>query len=297
MAIYRKISMSFWTDSKVTDNFTPEDRYFYLYLITNPHTNLCGCYEVSVRQMSIDLGYTADVVNNLISRFEKVHNLIRYSHETKEMLLLKWYKYQWTKSDKLKIPLTHGIQQIKEESFKEYLTNLYEGYGIDTVSIPYPYSIDTTVTASASVSFTEDISLSKNIDHKNIDYKGIVDKYNSICISYPRVCSLSEDRKKTIRARLKTYTIEDFQKLFEKAEQSTFLKGGNNRSWRATFDWLIKDSNMAKVLDGNFDDMKGGGMTKPTNRVARELEESYDMMREWLEESKAKEVGGNGDGT
>ena len=31
MASYRNISMDFWTDSKVVDDFTPEDRYIYLY--------------------------------------------------------------------------------------------------------------------------------------------------------------------------------------------------------------------------------------------------------------------------
>lgn len=57
MASYRNISMDFWTDSKVVDDFTPEDRYIYLYCMTNPHTNLCGCYEVSIKQ--INLGFTA----------------------------------------------------------------------------------------------------------------------------------------------------------------------------------------------------------------------------------------------
>lgn len=38
MASYRNISMDFWTDSKVVDDFTPEDRYIYLYCMTNPHT-------------------------------------------------------------------------------------------------------------------------------------------------------------------------------------------------------------------------------------------------------------------
>lgn len=31
MANYRNISMDFWQDSKVVDDFTPEDRYMYLY--------------------------------------------------------------------------------------------------------------------------------------------------------------------------------------------------------------------------------------------------------------------------
>lgn len=84
------------------------------------------------------------------------------------------------------------------------------------------------------------------------DYRAIVDLYNSICTSFPSVRSLSEARKKAIKARLNTYTIDDFKQLFENAEASSFLKGDNNRKWSATFDWLIADSNMAKVLDGNY---------------------------------------------
>ena len=88
---------------------------------------------------------------------------------------------------------------------------------------------------------------------KKIDYQLIADMYNDICISFPRVQSLSEKRKKAIKARLKQYTVEDFKTLFTKAEASSFLKGGNDRDWSANFDWLIMDGNMAKVLSGNYD--------------------------------------------
>ena len=88
---------------------------------------------------------------------------------------------------------------------------------------------------------------------KKIDYQLIADMYNDTCVSFPRVQSLSEKRKKAIKARLKQYTVEDFRTLFTKAEASSFLKGGNDRDWSANFDWLIMDSNMAKVLSGNYD--------------------------------------------
>ena len=66
---------------------------------------------------------------------------------------------------------------------------------------------------------------------------------------------MSETRKKAIKARFTSgYKIDDFKMLFEKAEKSSFLKGNNDRNWIATFDWLIKDGNIAKVLDGNYDD-------------------------------------------
>lgn len=90
---------------------------------------------------------------------------------------------------------------------------------------------------------------------ETIDYQRIVDMYNDTCVSFPHLKVLSENRKKTIKARLNSgYTYEDFQNLFTKAENSSFLKGSNDRNWSATFDWLIKDSNMAKVLEGNYDE-------------------------------------------
>lgn len=87
-------------------------------------------------------------------------------------------------------------------------------------------------------------------------YIHIRDMYNEICVSFPKVKTLSEKRKKAISARLKVYTEDDFKTLFTKAESSPFLKGANTRNWVATFDWLICDANMAKVLDGNYDDHK-----------------------------------------
>ena len=105
---------------------------------------------------------------------------------------------------------------------------------------------------------TESVTLNKDninkINKDNINYQLIVDMYNNTCVSFPRLTKLSDTRKKAIKARMNTYTVEDFKKLFELAEGSSFLKGQNNRNWSATFDWLIKDSNMAKVLDGNYTD-------------------------------------------
>ena len=85
------------------------------------------------------------------------------------------------------------------------------------------------------------------------DLQSVVDLYHSICVSYPRIRSLSDARKKAIKARLKSYNLDDFKTLFEKAEASSFLKGSEG-GWKASFDWLIKESNMLKVLEGNYTD-------------------------------------------
>ena len=98
--------------------------------------------------------------------------------------------------------------------------------------------------------------ISNEISQKDrFPYKEITDLYNQICTDLPACVKLSESRKKAIRARLSSgYTVEDFKTLFQKTKDSSFLAGRNNRNWIASFDWLIKDGNMAKVLEGTFDD-------------------------------------------
>ena len=121
-----------------------------------------------------------------------------------------------------------------------------------------------------------------SIDKDRIDYNGIKDAYNTICTSFPSVKSLSDARKKAIKARLNTYTVDDICEAFRKAEASDFLKGKNDRNWQANFDWILKDANMAKILDGNYDNRHGAKQSSG-NRTADMLEESYDMMKEWSE--------------
>lgn len=102
----------------------------------------------------------------------------------------------------------------------------------------------------------EEKDLDIDIDTKRgkTDFQSVVDLYHSICISYSRVRSLSEARKKAIKARLNTYSMEEFKTVFENAEASSFLKGHNQRNWSANFDWLIADRNFARVLEDYYAD-------------------------------------------
>lgn len=125
--------------------------------------------------------------------------------------------------------------------------------------------------------------LSKDKERECINYQQIADMYNEICISFPRLTKLSDSRKKAIKARLKQYSIDDFKRLFTMAEESRFLKGQNNRNWQANFDWLIKDANMAKVLDGNYVDRQS--VQQESEEGDRSHYKSYEEFERELKES------------
>ncbi len=114
---------------------------------------------------------------------------------------------------------------------------------------------------------------------EKIDYQKVANLYNDICISFPKITKLSDARKKSIKARLNTYSYDDFKTLFEKAQASDFLKGKNNRDWQANFDWLIKDSNLAKVLDGNYDNKGSKTQNKTLTISEEEQKQNEEILR------------------
>ncbi|MBV7273121.1 hypothetical protein JMF89_00950 [Clostridiaceae bacterium UIB06] len=70
----------------------------------------------------------------------------------------------------------------------------------------------------------------------------------------PKVEKLSNTRKRTLKAHWNEYKdINVFIKLFTKAQESDFLSGRSGRWQGCSFDWLMKSSNMIKVLEGNYD--------------------------------------------
>ena len=159
--------------------------------------------------------------------------------------LPSWEK--WQSTDKLS-EIREYNRLAKQKSRAKQKQKLLENVNDESMTSQPCQDID--------IDIEEDKERDIDKEREKVNYQQIVDMFNSICHSFPSVKSLSDARRKTIKASLNTYSFEDFEELFKKAESSTFLKGGNDRNWTANFDWLIKDSNMAKVLDGNYDNKK-----------------------------------------
>ena len=154
MAIYRNIALAFWTDDKIVNKYTSLDKYFYLCLLTNPHTNIIGCYEISVSQMSYETGIKENIIEKLIDRAETIHDTILYSKHTHEIFIKNWHKYNWTKSSKLHKPIRENIRNVKDLELKKLISKIGYAYGIDTSSV----SVTDTVNIDNYINLTKYIS-------------------------------------------------------------------------------------------------------------------------------------------
>ena len=166
----------------------------------------------------------------------KIHNYIRADR----------YKETKYKEEKSRLMLDEN---------KAYSVGIPSDNQMTTNGIPSDNQMDTQVRLGKDrLNNNNNILITEKAEKKTrISYQQIVDKYNKICKSLPKVMKLSDARRKAINARLDKFSLEEIISVFEKAEQSNFLKGANNRNWKADFDWIMSDRNMAKILEGKYD--------------------------------------------
>jgi DnaD/phage-associated family protein len=138
VAKYRMVRTDFWKNPMALEEMTPEDKYFYLYLLTNPHTTQSGIYRITKKQMAFDLGYSIESVQALMERFENHHKLIRYNPETRELAIKNWGKENLQKGGKpvmdcifselKEVEDTTLIKYVSESIHKQEIRSLYESF-------------------------------------------------------------------------------------------------------------------------------------------------------------------------
>ncbi|MCW6084556.1 MULTISPECIES: DnaD domain-containing protein [Clostridium] len=123
MAKYRQLHTQFWSDGFVLD-LTPEEKYFYLYLMSNTKTSQCGVYELPLRVIEMETGYNRETVIKLIKRFID-YKKIKYDEETKEIMIFNWVKYNVPNNINSIKCINKELKNIKN---KEFIKILYLKY-------------------------------------------------------------------------------------------------------------------------------------------------------------------------
>ena len=228
MAIYRNVHINFWEDSKILDDMAIEERYFMLYLLTNPHTNQIGCFEISKRQMKNETDFETKKINELLEKFEKELDLIIYCSKTKELYVKNWYKYNWSKSPKVRKCIEKEFLKIKNDTLKEDIyKKLIKIYGIDTVSIHYANGI-----YSLCIKEEKEEEEEKEKEKKE-------EREATHVASHPPLFTLSEVLKYGKEKDASEEYCEKFYKYYTKTKKK---KWASIEEWQNKFDeWYAED--------------------------------------------------------
>ena len=115
MAVYRNVQVNFWQDEFILD-LTPEERYFYIYLLTGTKTKQCGIYILPKRVAELETGYSMETVEKLLNRFVE-YGKILYDTETKEVFIINWLHYNPISNTNVEKCVLRELKTIKSNEF------------------------------------------------------------------------------------------------------------------------------------------------------------------------------------
>jgi predicted phage replisome organizer len=171
-------------------------------------------------------------------------------------------------NDTITIPKWGKHQSLDRlESKKEYMREYMQDYRKKQREIACKTNSKTNVNL---LDIEEDKERDKDIErdtiadkpqkHSASEIQSVFDMYHEICVSLPKVKLITEGRKTAVKAKLKRYSIEQIKEVFTKAEASDLLTG-KVKSFKAGFDWIMKEANFAKIIEGNYDNRKAEKQT------------------------------------
>lgn len=170
MATFRMVHTEFWNDPTVIEEMTPEDKYFFLYLLTNPNTTQVGIYQITKKQMAFDMGYSMETINSLLDRFLNHHKLVIYNSETREIAIKNWGKYNLRRGGKPMLDcVTSELKDVKDQSLISYVGSSVENDSIKKIYDTYNDTHDDTSHDMNNDSH-DDTSESKEPNHTNGSY-------------------------------------------------------------------------------------------------------------------------------
>jgi predicted phage replisome organizer len=203
------------------------------------------------KMLSAEFDFDISIIELALATFNKL-GMIHL--EEQKIMITGWNEHQ----------NIEGLERIRQQTRKRVAD-----YRKKQKLLPCNVTSNVTVTQSNAIEEDkeEDIdiyNISKDIlCNKNL--LPIVEAWNNLKLSKLITIKSNSNRFKLLQARIKEVGIDKVIETINSINNSSFLKGQNNKGWVITFDWLIKPNNFIKVLEGNYLDK--GGDEYGNNRV------------------------------
>lgn len=114
----RSVNTRFWGDPFI-EQLNPSEKLLFLYLLTNPLSNLLGVYEITIKRICYDTSLTKETVTNGLKRFEKDKKAF---YKDNFIILPNWLKNQRLNSN-MKIAVAKEFSALPNELKDNILGN------------------------------------------------------------------------------------------------------------------------------------------------------------------------------
>lgn len=126
MEVFTKVERGYWQDEFILE-LTPEQKFFYLYLMSNSKVNTLGAYVFPMTMSTLELGYNRDTVKKLLDHFIEAGKIM-YDETTNEVFLLNWPKRNWNKRTATLRALKKDVDALKSPVLREKISAMLSAF-------------------------------------------------------------------------------------------------------------------------------------------------------------------------
>lgn len=130
MEVFTKVERGYWQDEFILE-LTPEQKFFYLYLMSNSKVNTLGAYVFPLTMSTVELGYNKETVLKLLDHFAQVGKII-WDETTKEVFLLNWPKRNWNRKTATLRALKKDFDALKSPVLREKISAMLSAFSSDS---------------------------------------------------------------------------------------------------------------------------------------------------------------------
>ena len=232
MDIRRSINTKLWSDEWV-EKLNPTEKLLWIYLLTNPQTNMLGIYEISIKRISFDTGLKVDSIENTLKAFERVKKAFYFKGH---IILTNWIKNQSMNPNMVK-----SAEQLYSRLSNDLIEKLLE-YGLESFEslskgLEYlPNGSEKGKGKGKEIEYTADILFS---DCGWSNDPELLDKLKS---KYPKLFTLKYPLKHNEHIELvKDWTAEKVRDIYSEMQNYAKLESKSESANLTARNWLTRN--------------------------------------------------------
>lgn len=279
MAKQRMVNTRFWSDPFV-QSLTIEEKLFYLYLITNEHTEINGAYEISLKTMSAETDIPVDRLSDILI---KLSSTGKVAYKDDYVILFNFSKYQGKAPGVLK-----GIE-IANAKLPQAIKETLERGGVEpsrtpVEPVPNPHfnlNLNSNLNSNLNLKVADGRTPKKKISVQaphSTEVEEIIlffeKKFDT------KVLARTHKRIKLLKERIASLGKEAIIEAIEGFAGSPWHRGENSTGWKANLDFIIKsDEQIEKGINLKRPVEQKRDIRKLSNKELLEIYNQQELTR------------------
>jgi hypothetical protein len=208
-----------------------------------------GAFGTTIRRLAMEAGLTVQQTRTALSNLQSTHEITQQStHDCTIIIVNNYDNYQCSDDEEQHTEQHNNQHTNNTQSTHEITHNQHTEQEINNNII-----LDSSLRSESMSDLPSDASSSDpkvEDEIEKIDYQKLIAFWNENSKGrWGTLRNIENNRRKMVKARIRTYGKDVFAEAILKACASDFLA---RQQW-FSFDWLICPNNFDKVISGNYD--------------------------------------------